>query len=176
MTGDGDFAFYVETALKPVFRQELRGQPDVYRDKYLVLRACYRREISLTKANSAPENRGILELMPRYMLPWQLVLSDLNRGEFRFIRGHPFSTRYRNRLRLERDVQYGWLNCTPYVYDEIVYDTRYDRCWTSNRYALGAQFPVRLHVISEPYYLQQNASHATLAHINAVGFKLSLYL
>ena len=102
---DGDFAFYVETALKPVFRQELRERPDVYRDKYLVLRAGYRYETSLTNGHSAPENRGIVELTSRYMLPWQLVISDRNRGEFRFIQGQPFSTRYRNRLRLERDIQ-----------------------------------------------------------------------
>ena len=170
----GDFAFYVETALKPVFRQELREQPDVYRNKYLALRAGYRYQASLTNAHSASENRGILELTPRYMLPWQLVISDRNRGEFRFIQGQPFSTRYRNRLRLERDVRYGWFNCTPYAYDEIFYDTRYDQ-WTRNQYALGTQFPVSPHVILEPYYLRQNASHATPAHINALGFKLNLY-
>jgi Protein of unknown function (DUF2490) len=170
----GDFAFYVETALKPVFRQELRGQPDVYRNRYLILRAGYRYQTSLTNANTASENRGILELTSRYMLPWQLVISDRNRGEFRFIQGQPFSTRYRNRLRLERDVHYRFLNCTPYVYDEIFYDTRYDQL-TTNLYALGAQFPVGLHLILEPYYLRQNGSHSTPPHINAVGFKLNLY-
>jgi Protein of unknown function (DUF2490) len=171
----GEFAFYIETALKPVFRQELREQPDVYRNKYLALRAGYRYQASLTNANSASENRGILELTSRYLLPWQLVISDRNRGEFRFIQGQPFSTRYRNRLRLERDVRYGWLNCTSYAYDEISYDTRYDR-WTPNRYALGAEFPVGLHVILEPYYQRQDGSHSTPAHINAFGFKLKLYL
>jgi Protein of unknown function (DUF2490) len=171
----GDFAFYVEAALKPVFRQELRDQPDVFQNKYLVFRAGYRYQTSLTNATSASENRGILELTPRYMLPWKLVISDRNRGEFRFIQGQPFSERYRNRLRLERDVQYGWFNCTPYVYDEIFYDTRYGG-WTRNQYALGVQFPVGPHVILEPYYLRQNSSHSTPAHINAVGFKLNLYL
>lgn len=171
----GDFGFYVETALKPVFRQELRQRADVYRDKYLVFRAGYRYLTSLTNGNFAPENRGILELTSRYKLPWQLVISDRNRGEFRFIQGRPFSTRYRNRLRLERDVQFGWFNCTPYVYDEVFYDTRYDR-WTPNRYAAGAQFPVGAHVILEPYYQRQNGSHSTPAHINTFGFKLNLYL
>jgi hypothetical protein len=170
----GDFAFYIETALKPVFRQELRERPDVYRNKYLVFRAGYRYQASLTNANSASESRGILELTPRYMLPWQLVISDRNRGEFRFIQGQPLSTRYRNRLRLERDVRYGWFNFTPYAYDEIFYDTRYDQ-WTRNQYALGTQFPVGLHVILEPYYLRQNGSHSIPAHINAFGFKLNLY-
>jgi hypothetical protein len=109
------------------------------------------------------------------MLPWLLVISDRNRGEVRFIQGQPFSTRYRNRLRLARDVQYGWFNCTPYVYDEIFYDTRYDQ-WTRNQYALGTQFPVSPHVILEPYYLRQNSRHSTYPHIDAFGFKLNLYL
>jgi hypothetical protein len=170
----GEFAFYVATALKPVFRQELREQPDVYKNKYLVLRAGYRYQTSLTNASSASESRGILELTSRYMLPWQLVISDRNRGEFRFIEGQPFSTRYRNRLRLERDVHYHSLSCTPYVYDEIFYDTRYDQL-TPKLYALGAEFPVGLHVILEPYYLRQNGSHSTPPHINAVGIKLNLY-
>ena len=30
-----NYSFYVQTALKPVFRRELRDQPDVYRNKYL---------------------------------------------------------------------------------------------------------------------------------------------
>jgi hypothetical protein len=170
----GDFAFYVETALKPVFRTELREQPDVYRNKYLALRAGYRYHASLTNPTSASENRGILELTPRYLLPWQLVISDRNRGEFRFIQGQPFSTRYRNRLRLERDVQYGWFNCTLYAYDEIFYDTRYDQ-WTRNQYAVGTQFPVSPHLILEPYYLRQTSSHSTPAHIDAFGLKLNLY-
>jgi Protein of unknown function (DUF2490) len=170
----GYFAFYVETALKPVFRQELRERPDVYRDKYLTLRAGYRYQTSLTNANSASENRGILELTSRYKLPWQLVISDRNRGEFRFIQGQPFSTRYRNRLRLEHDIEHGWFNCTPYVYDEVFYDTRYDQ-WTRNLYALGVEFPVGPHMVLEPYYLRQNSSHSTPAHLNVFGFKWNLF-
>ena len=54
----GDFAFYVETALKPIFRQEPREQPDVYRNKYLALRVGYGHQASLTNANSTSENRA----------------------------------------------------------------------------------------------------------------------
>ena len=170
----GYFGFFVQIALKPVFRSELRNDPDVFRNKYLTLRAGYRYQTSLTSGHGGSENRGILELTSRYRLPWQLVISDRNRGDFRFIEGQPFSTLYRNRLRLERDVSRGWLNCTPYLYDEIFYDTRYDR-WTPNRYVLGAEFPVG-HVVLEPYYLRQNSSRSNPPHINAFGFKLNLYL
>jgi Protein of unknown function (DUF2490) len=170
----GEFAFYIAIALKPVFRRELRDKPDVFRNKYLVFRAGYRYQTSLTNATSAPENRGMLELTPRHRLPWQLVISDRNRGDFRFIQGQPFSTRYRNRVRLERDVYYRGLKCTAYVYDEIFFDTRYNQL-TPNLLAFGAEFPVRQHVVFEPYYLRQTGGHSTPANINALGFKLNLY-
>ena len=64
--------------------------------------------------------------------------------------------------------------CTPYAYDEIFYDTRYDR-WTPNRYAFGIQLPVGPHVILDPYYLRQNSSTSTPAHTNVFGFNVNLY-
>ena len=170
----GDFGLYINVALKPVLRRELSDRPDVYRDKYLTVRAGYRYQTSLVNGTSGSESRGILELTSRYLLPGQLAISDRNRGEFRGIAGQPFSTRYRNRLRLERDLARGWLNCTPYIYDEIFYDLRYNR-WTPNQYALGVEFPAGPHLILEPYYLRQNRSRSNPPHINAFGFKLGFY-
>ncbi len=170
----GNFTFYVESALKPVFRRQLRDEPDVYRNRYLTFRAGYRYRTSLTPGDPASENRVIIEVTSRYHLPWQLVASDRNRGEFRFIRGQAFSTRYRNRLRLERDIKSGSYVFTPYVDDEIFYDPRYDQ-WTPNRYAFGLQFPVGEHVVLEPYYLRQDGNRSNPPHINVFGFKVNLY-
>src|SRR5215469_467845 len=152
---EGHFAGYIEIALKPVLRRSLSEQPDVYRNKYLTMRAGYRRDTSLTSGQSRSGNIGILELTSRYQLPGQFVISDRNRGGFRFIQGQAFSPRYRNRLRLERDLKRGWFACTPYVEDEIFFDTRYGR-WTPNVYALGVQIPAGRHVVYETYYMRQN--------------------
>lgn len=170
----GNFAFYVDTALKPVLRRELRNQPNLYRDRYLTFRAGYRHDTSLTNNYGTSENRGILELTSRYRLPLQLIISDRNRGEFRFIKGQSFSTRYRNQFRIDRDIQRGWFECTVYIYDEIFYDTRYG-LWTPNRYGFGVQFPVGRHTVLEPYCFHQNSSRSNPPHINALGFKLNLY-
>lgn len=151
----GFFAFYFESALKPVLRRELRGRPDVYRNKYLTFRAGYPYYDSLTSGHFAAENGGILECTSRYELLGQLVITDRNRGELRFIEGRPFSARYRNRLRLERDLTRRWLDCTPYIYDEVFYDTRYDR-WAPNRYGVGVLFPIGLHLVLEPQYFRQH--------------------
>jgi Protein of unknown function (DUF2490) len=170
----GDFAIYVQAALKPVFRHELREQPDVFRNKYLTFRAGYQYRISLTGTTPATENRGIVEVSSRYRLPWQIVISDRNRGDFRFVKGEQFSTRYRNRLWVERDIKYGPLDFTPYVYDEIYYDARYHR-WAPNQYAAGVQYPIGRHVVLEPYYLRQNHRPSNPPHLNAFGFKFNLY-
>jgi hypothetical protein len=171
---DGIFTLYFEAALKPVFRRELRNRADVYRRKYLTFRTGYRYRTSLSSGASTSENRGILDLTSRYLLPGQLLVSDRNRGEFRFIKGQGFSTRYRNRLQLERDIKHGSFVCTPYVYDEIFYDSRYDQ-WTPNRYAFGVEFPVGPHVVLQPYYLRQNGSRSTPPHVNVFGFTLNFY-
>lgn len=171
----GNFSFYVETALKPVLRRELRGEPDVYRNKYLTFRVGYRYHNSLTEGSSGSESRGIAELTSRYPLGWHLVLSDRNRGEFRFIETKPFSARYRNRLRLERDLTHGSFAYTPYIYDEIFYDSRYGQ-WTPNRYGIGAQFPISRYLVLEPYYFRQHGSRSSPPNTNTFGFKFNLFL
>ncbi|HEY6342546.1 MAG TPA: DUF2490 domain-containing protein [Bryobacteraceae bacterium] len=171
---DADPTFFVETALKPVLRRHLRQEPDVYKDRYLTFRAGYRYRTDLASGGSAHENRAILELISRVPLPWHLVISDRNRGEFRFIQGQPFSTRYRNRLRLAYDFEQGRFECTPYADFEIFYDTRFDQ-WTRRQYASGLQFPVGSHVVLEPYYLRQDNGYSVPRHVNVFGFKFNLY-
>ena len=169
-----NFTFFVETALKPILRRQLRQEPDVYRNRYLTFTAGYRYRTNLANGGSTHENRGILEFTTRYPLPWRMVISDRNRGEFRFIQGQPFSARYRNRLRMEDDFEQRWFECTPYVDFEIFYDTRFNQ-WTPKRYESGVQLPIGSHVMLEPYYLRQDASRSVPRHVNAFGFKFNLY-
>jgi hypothetical protein len=170
----GAFTYYLDFALKPVLRPELRWRDDALRSRYLTFRAGYQYRTSFVNADSTSENRGIVEFTSRFPLPGELVLADRNRGEFRFIKGQPFSTRYRNRLRLDRDCKLGSFAFTPYVYDEIFYDTRYD-AWIRNRYAIGVQVPSGAHVVIEPYILRQKDSRSTPPHVDAFGITLNLY-
>jgi hypothetical protein len=84
---------------------------------------------------------------------------DSSRGDLRFIRGQPFSTRYRNKLQLERDFSFGSLAFTPYLNGQLYYDTRYD-VWNRNRYSAGVEVPAGKHLVLETYYLRQNDSPA----------------
>lgn len=171
----GYFTSYVETALKPVFRRNLREHPDVYRDRYLSMRAGYQYQTGLSSNNNTSGNVGILELTSRYHLPLDLVASDRNRGEFRSFKGQDFYTRYRNRFQVERDIKRGQFVCTPYAYAEVFYNTRYG-LWTPNRYAFGVQVPAGRHTVIDTYYMRQNSSRSNPPHLNAIGFKWNLFL
>jgi hypothetical protein len=170
----GAFTANIEMALRPLFRRQLRRQPDVFRNRYLTVRAGYQYNASSNNGSSSAENRIILESTARYPLPLGIVVRDRNRGDFRFVHGQPFSARYRNRLWVERDLTLGRVAVTPYVYDEIYYDGRYG-AWTTNRVALGMQFPVSKWVI-EPYVFREHNTRGSPPWTEALGLKLSLFL
>jgi len=165
----------IEIALRPVFRRALRQNPNVFRDRYLTFRTGYEYSAGSNQGTSTGENRIIAEVNTRYPLPLGIVLRDRNRGDFRFRHGQPFSTRYRNRLWVEHDLEIaGKVAATPYVYDEITYDGRFG-AWSSNRVAMGVELPVSKFVI-EPYLLRQHNTRSSPTWVNALGLKISLFL
>jgi hypothetical protein len=135
----GDFGVHFDFALKPVFRRELRSRDDVFRRRFFSFRAGYRYITSLGESSSPYlEHRWVVEVTSRVPLPKKLVMIDSSRGELRFIGGQPFSTRYRNKLQLEREFSFGSLVFTPYLNGQLYYDTRYD-VWNRNRYSAGVE-------------------------------------
>ena len=167
-------AGYFEIALRPILRRRLREHPDVFRSRYLSFRGGYQYSTPVADGSGAPENRVIAEITACYPLPGGIVVTDRNRGDFRFMRP-AFSARYRNRLWLERDLTFSTFQFTPYAYDEIFFDTRYD-AWSRNRVVLGLQFPAGAHSVAEPYLLYELRSRGSTHRVRAFGFKLSLYL
>ena len=170
----GDFGAFIDVALKPVFRRELRQGEDVFDKRFLSFQSGFRYISRLGAGPPYLEHRWIVELTARYPLPGHFILSDRNRGEFRFISKMPFAPRYRNKFQLEKDFRMGDLVYTPYLSTELFYDTRYD-AWVRNRYSAGVQFPVGGHVVFQPYYLRQNQSRSSPVHVNAFGLELEFY-
>ena len=170
----GSFTYYVEVALKPVFRRELRNRYDVFRRRYLTFRAGYQYTTSFVPDDSSSEHRIIAESTSRYRLPAAIVVSDRNRGEFRFIKGQPFSMRYRNKLNVERDVRFRQFEFTPYAYAEVFYDTRYT-AWNRNRWAAGIQIPAGSHMEVDTFVVRQQDTRATPRWVNALGLTWNLY-
>jgi hypothetical protein len=169
----GNFGVHLDFALRPVFRRDLRARDDVYNRRYLSFLAGYR-YITNLPSTVPKEQRALVEFTTRRLLPWQLVVSDRNRGEFRFIRGQPFSSRYRNRLQIERDFSIGKFVHTPYANAEVFYDTRYD-AWVRTRYELGVQIPVVQHVVLATYYQRQHDTRSEPPHTNVWGLDIRLY-
>jgi hypothetical protein len=163
-----------EVALRPLFRRALRHDPDVFRSRYLTFGAAYEYRAGTNQGAATGENRILIESNTREPLPLGFVIRDRNRGEFRFVHGQAFSCRYRNRLWVERDMNLGKVSLTPYVYDEVFFDGRFGS-WTTNRTAIGIQFPVSNWVI-EPYVFREHNSTATPRWLDAAGIKFSLYL
>jgi hypothetical protein len=102
------------------------------------------------------------------------VIVDRNRGEFRFVSGKPFSSRYRNRLQLERDFKVDRVVFTPYVNAEAFYDTRYD-AWVQFRYEIGTQLPIGPHFAIDTYYLRQKSNRSQPERVNGLGLTLGVY-
>jgi Protein of unknown function (DUF2490) len=170
--------------------QGYEGQMGVHVDyipnEHLILRTGYRYGTDVG-SNSDPfkEHRLLTEQTLRQLLPGDLLLSDRNREDFRFVNGD-FSFRYRNRVTLEREMHlFKGRNITPYVSGEVFYDTRY-QAWNRNRWAVGVQQsllrgPLRkmlLHkrqITLDLYYMRQNDSRSEVQHVNAVGAALAFY-
>jgi hypothetical protein len=170
----GSFTYYLEYALRPVFRRDLRNREDVFRRRYLTFRAGYRYVTSLSRGNDYSENRIIAESNAKYPLLWKFVATDRNRGDFRFTKGEPFSMRYVNRLKLERDLRLGRFVFTPYGFAEFYYYTKYG-AWAQTTYEFGVEIPVGPHVVFEPFGARQHNSRSSPPIVHAFGLTLNLY-
>jgi Protein of unknown function (DUF2490) len=168
------------------YESQIGVHVDYIPNNHVILRTGYRYGTSVG-SNSEPfkEHRLVTEETLRHPLPGDLLLSDRNREDFRFVNGD-FSFRYRNRVTLEREVPlFQGRSITPYVSGEIFYDTRY-KTWNRNRFALGVQQSLRRgplrkmllperQVILDLYYMRQNDSRSEVQHVNALGAALAFY-
>lgn len=143
---------------------------DIAKNNYLSFRIGYRHYYNLDRPD---ENRALLDMTPRTLLPGLLLLSDRNRGELRWIGGQ-FSWRYRNRLILERDFRAGRVSFTPFAWGEVYFDSRYD-AWVNNSYSVGVELPLGRFMEARTYFRRNNQSRASRPHVNVFGLTWSLY-
>ena len=167
------------------FESQIGMHVDYIPNKHFILRTGYRFGTSVGETSEPfKEHRLLTEQTLRKLLPGDLLLSDRNREDFRFLNGD-FSFRYRNRVTLEREFQLQKRTVTPYVSGELFYDTRFDS-WNRNRLAVGVQTSLRRgplrkmllpkrQVILDVYYMRQNDSRSNPAHVNAIGASLAFY-
>jgi hypothetical protein len=112
---------------------------DKTRNQMLLFRVGYRVDRSLNQATTVVEQRPLVEGTLRWVFPDNVLMSDRNRIEFRFINGS-FSWRYRNELKFERDFRIARFPFTAYLSTEPFYDSRY-RAWNRFFFTYGMVSP-----------------------------------
>lgn len=170
-------------------RNNLEGQVGIHLDytvnKKFMLRGGYRHGSSLSEGDPFKEHRIVLEQTFRHPLPLDVLLTDRNREDFRWVNGQ-FSARYRNRLTVEREFKVFGRRLTPYSSAEVYYDTRFDT-WNRNRLTIGVQIPFKKgfplitladqkrQVVLDIFFTRQNDSRSQPSRIKAFGTALSIY-
>src|ERR1044072_891652 len=134
--------FLATTTKSEETRENTQGQLGAHLDyqlhKQVSLRTGYRYGFSLGDSSDPyKEHRIIFEQTLRQPLPLDVLLSDRNREELRWVNGE-FSARYRNRVTLEREFKVLNRPVTPYGSAEVYYDSRFDT-GNGNLSLVGAQ-------------------------------------
>lgn len=124
-------------------------------------------------AKPSSENRLLAELTGRARPPAEFLLTDRNRFEFRWV-NRAYSTRYRNRVAVERATRLGGLHFTPYLSAEFFYDWA-DDSWNEEQYAAGIEWPYR-HVLKlSTYYLHQECTTCSPRTLDVAGLALNYF-
>lgn len=120
------------------------------------------------------ENRIVIQGTPHYSIPkTRVLLQDRSRVEFRWV-NNVYSTRYRNKLTVERPLKIEKLRFTPYTSGELFYDGQHHR-WNQNRYAFGVILPYKKLLQLDAYFLRQNCTTCKEEHVNVFGLTLTLF-
>ena len=170
-------------------KDKLEGQVGAHVDyaphKKATLRTGYRYGFSLSDGDPFKEHRVVLEQTLRQPLPLDVLLSDRNREDLRWVNGK-FSARYRNRVTLEREFKLMNGSLTPYGSAEVYYDSRF-KTWNRNRLAVGVQMPLKrgarliemIHpkkqYVLDLYFMRQLDSRSQPARVNGLGMAFAFY-
>lgn len=120
------------------------------------------------------ENRLVIQGTPNYSFkPLKLLLQDRNRVEFRWVSG-VYSTRYRNKLTVERTFRYEQFVITPYTSGELFHDGQHKN-WNENQYSFGVIWPYKKLLSIDTFYMRQNCTTCKEAHVNAVGLTVTVF-
>jgi len=170
---DGQTGVHIDFYGLSALRKRAIDYFDAARAKSLMVRAGYLYSRPRNNSGSAGEHMALMEATGRAHLRGELLLSDRNRLDLRWVEGNP-RHRYRNRLKLERTFKAGRFELTPYAHAEVFYDLR-NREWSRFRYAGGSEWAITKRIVFEAYYLRQNTWASKPQFVNAAGLALQFY-
>jgi hypothetical protein len=154
-TEEGDFSsgtleYDLDVGLLPFFRRYVFKDPNIEKAQRVTTRLGFAYLPDFRDGETSfDESRGIVEVTARFPFGGSWLLSDRNKGDFRWINGD-YSARYRNRLRLEHSMALRAVKFSPYVNAEAYYDFKSEE-WSRADVTLGAEFPWRWSTVLEWY-------------------------
>ena len=160
----------------------LKGRIDYLHGKdsvpgqYLWLRVGYSHSNTPADAKDpVTENTFLTEANGRFYLGHDILLTNKNRLDWRFINGD-FKPRYRCKLTIEKDMRSEYLFFTPYIFGEYFINL-YEGGSDANRFRLcgGSELKVARHINFEVYFLYQFDNGKALDALTAAGFVLKFY-
>jgi hypothetical protein len=159
----------LDVNVKPIFNSKFFF--DQGRGKLLTVRMGYG---YISNSGEPNEQRLLAEGTTRIRLPSTFILGDRNRLAYRFMSGDQ-SIRYRNRIRIEREVSAASLRFNPYFSSEFFYDNK-SKSWKTIEYRAGAEFYFIHRSLLEFYYARQDNRTSNATDVNAIGVVLQLHL
>lgn len=172
---DTQVGAHFEFGVAPHARKHLMEAYDADQLRYLRVRVGYRETFELSgDDNTVSERRIVTDLTPRFFLPWELLVAQRNRVDYRWIEGQDYSWRYRPRVWIERQSKIGSVTLVPHAAVELYYDSRYDS-WERTQYRAGLSVPVAHWFVPQAYYARQIDREPTRKYTNALGVIATLY-
>lgn len=142
--------------------------------QYLTLAPWYL-SIVTRPAEGRKGNENRLNLAATVRLPLgKYALIDRSLFERR-LRSTGNSTRYRNRLQLERPFKLGGTQLGWFLSDEVFYDWSVDD-WVRNRFAAGLSRRFNKHFTGDLYYMRQNDGRSRPGDLNVIGLTYRIRL
>ncbi len=121
------------------------------------------------------ENRLNFAATVRFPPMEKFTISDRNLVERRVRNSTANSTRYRNRLQIERPFTIGGVGLRFFISDEVFYDGA-AKAWTRNRFSVGGSRAFNKRLTGDVYYLRQNDGRSRPGDIHVIGTTLRVRL
>ena len=173
---DGGFGIYLDYFTLARGREKLGFDiRDSTAGYYLWLRAGYLYSSTPPESEDPfKENTFVTEANVRFHLPYEILLTNKNRFDWRSINGS-FEPRYRPRLTVEKDMHTEYLYFTPSIYAEYYV---YFHGGGLNRFRISPSIQIKVtsHLEFETYYVHQFDNGKNVNALNAMGLALKFYL
>lgn len=161
----------VSFRVKPFFKRFLDAV-DSDKQHLLVVGVTYEYSIAREKTARSIEHKIMVDATLRYAFPHNLLLSNRNRSELRWVNGN-YHFRYRNRPMLEMPVRIRKRDVTPYVAAEVFWDQRYHR-WNIFKFSTGVVVPLAKRISLESLYERQHCLTCADQNTNIFGLTLNI--